>query len=80
MPVTKPGEGYAEFLLGWNEYKDDPNVLFVHFENLKKVLNSSSNIETKVVNNSDIIFSTPTGNIHVTFEVWQFLIDIFLTD
>lgn len=36
VPVTKPGEGYAEFLRGWDEYKNDANVLFVYFENMKK--------------------------------------------
>lgn len=35
-PVSKPGEGYAEFLLGWCEHWKDDNVLFVQFEKMKK--------------------------------------------
>nr|XP_039272027.1 cytosolic sulfotransferase 3-like isoform X1 [Styela clava] len=34
--ITKPGEWYPEFLLGWNKHKGDSNVMFLIFENMKK--------------------------------------------
>ncbi|XP_039272198.2 amine sulfotransferase-like isoform X1 [Styela clava] len=34
--ITKPGEWYPEHLLGWYKHKDEENVYFLHFENMRK--------------------------------------------
>lgn len=37
LPLTsRQGEWYPDYLLGWYKHWNDPNVLFVHFEELKK--------------------------------------------
>ncbi|XP_039271690.2 sulfotransferase 1B1-like [Styela clava] len=34
--ITKPGQWYPDFLLGWNKHKDEDNILFLVFEDMKR--------------------------------------------
>lgn len=74
IPVTKPGEGYAEFLRGWNEYKDDPSVYFVHFENLKTV--SGSHIMPKFICLMSLCFPCAQRNYATSQMIFVFLTSV----